>query len=96
MVAPCSLSAQRSTRPRPLAGARGSLGAVSGRANPRKINDPKARVAYYGYRYLDPNTGRWPSRDPIGERGGVNRYGFVGNNGVDWIDELGLVIIRRS
>jgi len=25
---------------------------------------------YYGYRYYDPVTGRWPSRDPIGERGG--------------------------
>jgi hypothetical protein len=22
--------------------------------------------------YYDPVTGRWPSRDPIGERGGVN------------------------
>jgi len=25
------------------------------------------RVAYYGYRYYDPVTGRWPSRDPIHE-----------------------------
>ena len=24
---------------------------------------------YYGYRYYDPVTGRWPSRDPIGEAG---------------------------
>jgi len=32
----------------------------------------------------------WPSRDPIGERGGKNLYGFVGNDGVDWIDRLGL------
>ncbi|MFC7339608.1 hypothetical protein ACFQY0_20630, partial [Haloferula chungangensis] len=32
----------------------------------------------------------WPSRDPIGERGGVNLYGFVGNNGVGWVDRLGL------
>jgi RHS repeat-associated protein len=22
---------------------------------------------YYGYRYYDPISGRWPSRDPIGE-----------------------------
>ena len=44
----------------------------------------------YGYRYYDPVTGRWPSRDPIGERGGLNLYGFVGNDGVRSIDRLGL------
>ena len=32
----------------------------------------------------------WPSRDPIQERGGLNLYGFVGNNGVNYIDNLGL------
>ena len=32
----------------------------------------------------------WPSRDPIGERGGMNLYGFVGNDGVDGIDLFGL------
>jgi uncharacterized protein RhaS with RHS repeats len=46
-------------------------------------------VACYGYRYYDPLTGRWPSRDPIGEDGGVNLYGFVGNDGVVRIDYLG-------
>ncbi|MEI8341731.1 MAG: RHS repeat-associated core domain-containing protein [Verrucomicrobiota bacterium] len=50
-----------------------------------------AHVAYYGYRYYDPLTGRWPSRDPIGERGGVNLYGFVGNDGVDRVDLLGFM-----
>ena len=44
---------------------------------------------YYGYRYYDPMTGRWPTRDPIGERGGVNLYGFVGNNGLNRWDVLG-------
>jgi hypothetical protein len=38
----------------------------------------------------DPLTGRWPSRDPIEEAGGVNLYGFVGNDGVDWVDLCGL------
>ncbi|MFU8893806.1 MAG: tyrosine-type recombinase/integrase [Luteolibacter sp.] len=47
-------------------------------------------VTYYGYRWYDPVTGRWPSRDPIGERGGFNLYGFVGNDGVNWVDNLGL------
>jgi len=46
-------------------------------------------VAYYGYRYYDPTTGRWPSRDPIEERGGINLYGLVGNNGVNKWDILG-------
>jgi uncharacterized protein RhaS with RHS repeats len=47
-------------------------------------------VAYYGYRYYDPKTGRWPSSDPIGEEGGLNLYGFVGNDGVNELDILGL------
>ena len=47
-------------------------------------------VAYYGYRYYDPKTGRWPSRDPIEEEGGVNLYGFVGNDGPNIVDHNGL------
>jgi len=35
-------------------------------------------------------TGRWPSRDPIGERGGVNLYGFVRNDSLRLTDLLGL------
>ena len=50
----------------------------------------KPCVAYYGYRYYDPKTGRWPSSDPIGEEGGLNLYGFVGNDGVNELDILGL------
>ena len=46
---------------------------------------------YYGFRYYDPVTGRWPSRDPIGENGGINLYGMVGNNPVNRLDLLGLV-----
>ena len=44
----------------------------------------------YGYRYFDPNTGRWPSRDPIEEQGGVNLYAFVGNRSLTAYDILGL------
>lgn len=46
-------------------------------------------ATYYGYRWYDPLTGRWPSRDPIGEEGGVNLYGFVGNEPNGIIDVLG-------
>jgi RHS repeat-associated protein len=45
---------------------------------------------YYGYRFYDPNSGRWPSRDPIEENGGINLYGFVGNDGVNKWDVLGM------
>jgi RHS repeat-associated protein len=49
----------------------------------------RPRVTYYGYRYYDPQTGRWPSRDPIEEEGGINLYGFVYNDGVNLWDVLG-------
>ncbi len=47
-------------------------------------------LVYYGYRWYDPLTGRWPSRDPIEERGGVNLYGMVGNGAVNKTDIIGL------
>jgi len=47
-------------------------------------------VRYYGYRYYSPSLGRWLSSDPIGEQGGINLFGFLGNNPVDYFDELGL------
>lgn len=40
--------------------------------------------------HYDTNIGRWLSRDSIAERGGVNLYGFVGNDGVNRLDYLGL------
>ena len=63
---------------------------ASNALQPGDKSSPGAHVAYYGYRYYDPLTGRWPSRDPIGEEGGVNLYGFVRNNGVSEVDYLGL------
>jgi RHS repeat-associated protein len=54
-----------------------------------KPQDAESGLYYYGYRYFDPLTGRWPSRDPIGERGGVNLYGFVRNSPVGFVDKLG-------
>jgi RHS repeat-associated protein len=44
----------------------------------------------YGYRYYIPWLGRWPNRDPIGEEGGANIYAFIGNNGINGLDFLGL------
>jgi RHS repeat-associated protein len=48
-----------------------------------------APLYYYGYRFYDSVTGRWPSRDPIHERGGVNLYGMVRNSPFDFVDGLG-------
>ncbi len=42
------------------------------------------------YRAYNPVFGRWLSRDPIGEEGGVNLYGYVENDPVDNTDSLGL------
>src|SRR5690606_27650365 len=58
--------------------------------------DAATGLYYYGYRFYDPNTGRWPSRDPLEESGGVNMYAFIGNESVgDW-DILGLSRGRQS
>lgn len=59
----------------------------------RERNNPY-RELHYGYRYYDPETGRWLNRDPIGEMGGLNLYGFVGNDGVNGVDVLCLLIRR--
>jgi RHS repeat-associated protein len=52
--------------------------------------DSVTGLLYYGYRWYDPVTGRWPSRDPIEEEGGINLYGFVGNEPIYKFDQLGL------
>ncbi len=46
-------------------------------------------LAIYGFRYYSPRFARWINRDPIGERGGINLYGMVGNDAVNWVDDLG-------
>jgi hypothetical protein len=40
--------------------------------------------------FYNPVQGRWCNRDPIEERGGVNLYGFVENDGVAKLDILGM------
>ena len=55
-----------------------------------KYRDSETGLYYYGYRYYNPGTGRWLSRDPIGEEGGVNRYGFCANSTLDYTDRDGM------
>jgi len=50
-----------------------------------------AGLYYCDHRFYDANLQKWLNRDPIGENGGLNLYGYVGNNPIDLIDPLGLV-----
>jgi RHS repeat-associated protein len=54
-----------------------------------KRQDESTGLLYYGYRDLDTVWGRWVSRDPIGEDGGVNISGFVYNLPIGYIDDFG-------
>ena len=53
-------------------------------ANPFRFStkyiDDETNLVYYGYRFYSPTLGRWLTRDQIGEKGGINLYGFTGNN----------------
>ena len=50
----------------------------------------------FGYRFYDPATQRWLNRDPMGEEGGVNLYGYVENDPINGIDPLGLSSIQAQ
>ena len=54
-----------------------------------EYHDDETGLVYYNYRYYSPELGRWISRDPIEEEGGVNLYAMVGNNPVNERDFLG-------
>jgi RHS repeat-associated protein len=69
--------------------------APQARPSPGK-RKPLRGLPYYGYRYYDPKTGRWPSRDPIEDMGGIDLYGFVGNNGVNALDYLGNASLKSD
>ncbi|MDT9292998.1 MAG: RHS repeat-associated core domain-containing protein, partial [Limnospira sp. PMC 1295.21] len=60
-----------------------------------KYTESETGWLYYGFRYYDPETGRWPNRDPIEEEGGYNLYGFVGNDSIYSVDYLGLALLER-
>jgi len=54
----------------------------------KEFHQPSGMV-YYLYRFYAPQLGRWINRDPIEEAGGINLYGFVGNDGISRWDYLG-------
>jgi RHS repeat-associated protein len=74
----------------------GNKTASSGEAIPRygfqgrEPTDAAIGLIYFRNRYYDPEIGRFVSRDPSGMPDGVNRYAFVRNNPVNYVDPLGL------
>ena len=84
-------SIRRPTRPR-TPGPRNSHNPLVRKRLASTRTDAKSiHVTDYGYRYYDPFTGRWPSRDPIAERGGLNLYVFIGNDGLNSLDYMGMI-----
>lgn len=51
--------------------------------------DFESGLNYYGFRYYSSKAGRWPNRDAILEKGGLNVYSFVHNSPIANIDVLG-------
>jgi RHS repeat-associated protein len=73
---------------------RGYCRPSTGRGRLRRRRGPKSQhprfcSATTGRRYYNPSTGRWLSRDPIGEKGGLNLYAFVRNDPIGKTDSLG-------
>jgi RHS repeat-associated protein len=54
-----------------------------------KYQDEESDLLYYGYRFYNPSTGKWLSRDSLEEAGGLNLHGFVANNPISSLDVLG-------
>ena len=69
-----------------------STGAEAGNNKIRfstKYWDDETGLGYWGYRYYSTSMGRWMSRDPLAEEGGVNLHSYVDNSPVDAVDPFG-------
>lgn len=59
-----------------------------------KYLDESTGLYYYGLRYYSAELGRWISRDPIGELGGINVYQHTLNSPLILVDKLGMFPCR--
>jgi RHS repeat-associated protein len=57
---------------------------------PGQHYDMETGLYYNGHRYYDARMGCYINQDPIGLRGGLNLYGYTGNNPLNRIDPSGL------
>jgi RHS repeat-associated protein len=56
-----------------------------------QVRDQVTGLYQMGFRWLNPNLGRWISRDPIGLAGGKNHLTFADNNPAALSDPSGLI-----
>jgi len=77
----------------PFGGTLSATGSAAG-LNPFRFSsevwDESLGLVQYTFRPYNPLDGRFTSRDPIEEPGGLNLYGFVANDPVNRWDYLGL------
>jgi len=59
------------------------------RFSSKELHAPSG-LFHYGYRFYDPMTQRWMNRDPLGEAGGFNLYGFASQSPISHVDPHGL------
>ncbi|RFC35886.1 MAG: RHS repeat-associated core domain-containing protein [Candidatus Nitrotoga sp. SPKER] len=63
---------------------------------PGQLYDAHTAMNYNYFRDYDPNTGRYIQSDPIGLKGGVNTYNYVGGNPITRKDPMGLDWFRPA
>jgi len=60
---------------------------------PGQYYDVETGLSYNYFRDYSPTIGRFIEKDPLGLKGGINLYSYVGNNSINWIYEFGLATI---